>query len=416
MRILFICADYFPYEGACACLLNRLLHEGGLLKAFGQIDVLSVKKSLQEADCEAVDGVRVYRAMRWSDVGKEQFLQGFRLSPVDAVRGFAERIYSYRIEKKLFPHHFVQNELVNTFVRALKRIHAERYDLIVSISGHNDVMAAAVKFVKRTGQKLMVYQMDPCSTNVAFPEATRPNRQKLEREAFETASMIVTTPIIYRELDGVYDEEIRRKMRTIEFPNVTLQPVADTEPRKDGKIRCLFTGVLPMRIRDPGYTLRLFEQIAGDEIELVFAGVTKAGLPEAYRQKPVTCLGMLPLCEARKLIEGADVLVNIGNTMTNQIPSKIFEYISTGKPIVNICKNRNCPTIPYMEKYEYALNLFEEEDILEEQAKQLAGFVRQNRGKRMTGAEIEKRFESSTPAYCAEQMRRWIAEVGETAG
>ena len=41
-----------------------------------------------------------------------------------------------------------------------------------------------------------------------------------------------------------------------------------------------------------------------------------------------------------RIYQEADILVNIGNSIDNQMPSKIFEYISTGKPILNFYKIR----------------------------------------------------------------------------
>ena len=42
--------------------------------------------------------------------------------------------------------------------------------------------------------------------------------------------------------------------------------------------------------------------------------------------------------EALKLMAGSfHCLVSIGNLNTTQIPSKVIEYISTGKPVIHFC-------------------------------------------------------------------------------
>ena len=114
--------------------------------------------------------------------------------------------------------------------------------------------------------------------------------------------------------------------------------------------------------------------------------------------------GWKTLQETRAEIVASHVLVNIGNSMLNQVPSKLFEYISYGKPIVNICKNRNCPTLAYLEHYPYALNLFEEEGLLEEQRKMLLDFIEETYNQSVPFDWIQKEYETSTPQYCAGQM------------
>ena len=69
--------------------------------------------------------------------------------------------------------------------------------------------------------------------------------------------------------------------------------------------------------------------------------------------------------EAESILMSADILVNIGNSVSNQIPSKLFDYISTGKPILNIYKNKNCPSLEILSKYPDVLNVYEE-NALEE--------------------------------------------------
>ena len=48
-------------------------------------------------------------------------------------------------------------------------------------------------------------------------------------------------------------------------------------------------------------------------------------------------------------------LVSIGNLNTTQIPSKVIEYISTGKPVIHFCEVKNDPVKNIAKEFE---NLF----------------------------------------------------------
>ncbi|MBR0214875.1 MAG: hypothetical protein IJL95_09160, partial [Solobacterium sp.] len=75
----------------------------------------------------------------------------------------------------------------------------------------------------------------------------------------------------------------------------------------------------------------------------------------------VTFIDPVPAAEAEAVMMAADVLVNIGNSVDNQIPSKIFDYISSGRPVLNLYKIRNCPSLHYFREYPAVVHVFEDD-------------------------------------------------------
>ena len=102
-----------------------------------------------------------------------------------------------------------------------------------------------------------------------------------------------------------------------------------------------------------------------------------------------------------ELQEKADVLVNTGNTCDNMVPSKIFEYMNTGKPILNICKNRESPVLRYFDKYPLALTLFEDELDMIKQTATMERFLTQNVGKHVAQMDVLSIFHSCTVEHVA---------------
>ena len=192
----------------------------------------------------------------------------------------------------------------------------------------------------------------------------------------------------------------------MEFPLISEPDRNCGEPfTETSAVSCLFSGNLYSDIRDPSYTLRLFEPLVqSGAAQLHFVGPRVTDLPQPVQAFPVVCHGRKTLSRAQEMMNQADVLVNIGNSVVNQVPSKIFDYLALGKPIINICKNRNCPTLPYFEKYPLALTLFEEDAILEQQQTQLAAFLQKHAKEQLPFAQVAELFATCTPAYCAKQM------------
>ena len=111
-----------------------------------------------------------------------------------------------------------------------------------------------------------------------------------------------------------------------------------------GKLHIVFTGNFYEAFRSPAafaMALRLLNceniafTIAGDNIR--FAGLFE-GVPN------VRLLGKVDHFECLKLQATADVLLNIGNSQSYQIPGKIYEYLVAGKSILHLRGSAQDPT------------------------------------------------------------------------
>ena len=102
---------------------------------------------------------------------------------------------------------------------------------------------------------------------------------------------------------------------------------------------------------------------------------------------------------------GADVLINLGNTVTNQLPSKIFEYFSSGKPILNLCANPSDPALRYFARYPLALTLFANDASAPEK---LRCWLAETAGKRLDFAQSAALFAENTPAAVAKELLRGL--------
>ncbi len=401
MRILFILTNDFPYSGSCTSLLNNLLNTDAFLSSEHQFSVLSLGCKTFCWSYEKVNNVDIYRTYLQRGIPIQECKEKILCNPWKTLQ-----VVSAKICAKISRH--VLNKAINPFdvreiVHKLKEIGVEQYDVLVPIFANFCVAAAALRIKREYPQKrIVLYQVDPCSSNEEYPSFMRKELSGFEEELYAASDRIITTDILLREAQKKYPGEVIDRMTAMEFPNIVpKQAVNHTDVSTN--IMCLFTGNIYGNIRDPEYTFRLFYHL-DNEIRLELIGAIAGEDKTKCEKYEITAHGLKTLQETRAEIEKAHILVNIGNSMLNQVPSKLFEYISYGKPIVNICKNRNCPTLPYLAHYPYALNLFEEECLLEEQRAKLVCFIKENYDKRIPFDRIQKEYESCTPQYCARQM------------
>ena len=106
----------------------------------------------------------------------------------------------------------------------------------------------------------------------------------------------------------------------------------------------------------------------------------------------------------------SDLLLSISNKLTGKdrsLPSKVFEYIATGKPIIHIHGGENDSAIEYLEKYELSCIINPSNNIIEN-ANTLVDFIEKNKRKRLDFDLIKNLFNDNTPEYTADIIKTFI--------
>jgi glycosyltransferase involved in cell wall biosynthesis len=132
------------------------------------------------------------------------------------------------------------------------------------------------------------------------------------------------------------------------------------------EIMLLFVGVFYKNVRSPEPLLDLFEkllwnsEILKNNIKLYVIGPTDM-VADALQQYPdlwdkIVLLGKMPHSKAVKVMFSADCLVNVGNSTHYQLPSKLIEYMATGKPILNVSSISNDSSSQALQNYPISYN------------------------------------------------------------
>ena len=103
---------------------------------------------------------------------------------------------------------------------------------------------------------------------------------------------------------------------------------------------------------------------------------------------------MQPHSVALAYLSAADVLLSIGNAESPMAPSKIYEYMSTGKPILHVYSWAEDPCLEPLARYGNAL-LIQEGDP--EAVVKMEEFL--NHRKVLAFSDVARLFHTSTPEY-----------------
>lgn len=176
--------------------------------------------------------------------------------------------------------------------------------------------------------------------------------------------------------------------------------LSDSIFRPDRK-HVLFAGSLNA-LRDPSYLIEVIKNLKRDDVEFVFIGsyalrnsnlldIAGKDSPDLFKMHP-----RMPRAALEKYMVHADFFLNIEDNVPTLFASKVFEYISYGKPIISNAYSENDPTVKILKKYDNSLVLLNTDSVLES-AKRLNRFIDTHLGRNIEFERCKELFYSSTP-------------------
>ena len=95
------------------------------------------------------------------------------------------------------------------------------------------------------------------------------------------------------------------------------------------------------------------------------------------------------------------------------MPSKVLTYISLGKPILNIVKIENCPSIEYLKEYPYAISVFENRRIDQGIINKIEDFCMTMKGKGLPYEYIKEKYKECTLDYVGQELYSIIKKISK---
>lgn len=303
--------------------------------------------------------------------------------------------------------------------RASKKIYnIEMYDYIISIYNPIDSLIAGMLMKRQYPKiKFIPYFLDSLSGGHRlriFNDDWKIKRGlKWERRLLRLADKIILMEssrehhVKYSSKESYFD-----RMEFLDIPMLT-----NVESRYENKksiveeIEIVYVGSIPCHIRNPKYILEILKrlQIGSCKIRLIGRS-TCPDLIKKYqlesKDNPIIIEDFMPHEDIIQILEKSDILLNIGNNIPYMVPSKIFEYMSFGKPIISTYSINNEPSKAYLKNYPLALVIEEDWGNVELNAKKVEKFILETLGKRIDYDRINKIYYKNTPEAFADIIRK----------
>jgi hypothetical protein len=266
----------------------------------------------------------------------------------------------------------------------MKLINKHNFDLIISVSNPFSSHIIALLLKKRNALWIADYG-DPFSFERIYPSNYQKFYNKLnsyvERHVIENSNFItLTNENVKQNFVNFYNcnkyfiiPPFFNKINTL------INKISSIKYFDEDTINIVYSGSLYSKIRNP---LNFVEFIKRVNLKLdkkivihFFGNIGDCTFLLNYKSELIKIHGGVSLSELISIINQSSFLLNIGNKTTYQLPSKIFEYMVSKKPIINLIYDTTDLTIPILEKYKASINIINTENYMDINNDEIIKFI-----------------------------------------
>ncbi|MCM1062950.1 MAG: hypothetical protein NC420_00530 [Eubacterium sp.] len=395
MKIVFLLGSYFPnYSAVSRCMGNI----ADCMEDEHDITIISMITTSQEARFDKKGKQRIIR------VSTKDYRNSLRCQEQASIKRFQCAEYYYKLKRTaqiVIGRDSLDRRKVNVYKEALSQLE-EIPDMLIPVCMPFETVIAALDYKKERPEcEVKPYLFDMFAANPRLHRFSwnanikMARNQSLERRMLKESDRILYVSSWKDYLGKNFDNASLHNAVEVEHPLVVRTESWGKYPFDGSRMNLVYTGVVDKSIRNPRKVIDVLGPMGSDAAVHFFSMGNAQEIIENAVSDSVLSHGAVPNTEAHAAMNNADALISIGNFGTAQIPSKIFEYISTGLPIIHFQFQDDDPVGPIIEKYPYSIVIDVNADPAM-QRKQIKEFLAQNKGKRVSFDRIQDLYSDAT--------------------
>lgn len=411
MNIVFLVGAYYPnFEavGYCAYQVHKCL------SANHDLTVIALRNEPAQHWAEEVEGIRIKRV----ETIRQRWLNRINGKTHWHERMLHQGLRIWGAARRLLAPATVDWSLVRAYVQELEALETPP-QVIVPLVFPFEAALAALEFTRKHPEiRLMPYVFDDfvdsgsLHTSRWVGAVKRHSHLSLEYGLLERSQHIIAMHPLRRHFELHYSADLTGKVTYLEHPLLNKISVQDC-PNLQGQVQLCFTGSLIRNVREPDYLLRILGAIETSmpvvaNFYVMGSAASKVVTKSVQSAVSVINHGRVSKHAADDAVASADILINLGETTGRQISSKIFEYISAGKPIVHLAFAECDAVIGVVERYPLSLCLIADERSFIDNARKLSEFIKLNCKKRVSWSEVSSLYPEALPGTTAAVFERLL--------
>jgi hypothetical protein len=298
-------------------------------------------------------------------------------------------------------------EIANNYYRKLVEINSKmKIDSIIAMFFPLEAVQALYRFKEKNNHiDSIIYELDSIGDGVA-QSSTNCILTKIYDKWLVSVYTIVDSIIVMKGHANYWNIQFGKrfgnKMHVSDIPVLVENQIAQTT--KSESMSMLYSGILDRNYRSPSYLISVLQEM-NQKIDFDFYFYSKGNCEEEIARATekvasIHQMGYVSPEELTNKIECVNILVSIGNTVSNSVPSKLIFYFTRGKPIIHFSFNKNDVCIDYLDRYPYAL-IIDQLTPISKACDLIMNFIEASKGKPINISDIQKIFVMNTPSYSA---------------
>lgn len=414
MRILFVVGNVYPMDNANSNIVKNLV--GEMIKEGHQVTVLGKGELPEQQDGVISDGIEYcYYTLPLLN----------KINQIYSKLGRFGKVIYLICNPRQFVFKWNMHHKKRFLTYQYKKSCKEKIELICEYSDVDVVIAVSMPIFTNLAlaeadisAKKIAYKLDPYAFNELEAEWSFEEKLQIEKVILNNVDREYFPILDYRDMKEVLPTRYHKKMVGLEFPNLFYHEERANkslyiEEEKE-KLTIAYVGFLYEDIRNPRMVLDFLNKLHKDiPIKTYLIGGGCRNIIEEYQrsmQDDLVIISRVSQEEAVFIMRQVDCLLNIGNSVRNMLPSKLFDYFSTGNKVLNFCKLKNCPSLHYMRKFSNGYSVWESN--WEEAYEDIKQFLLQ-KSQKLEFEEVKKIFRENTPEYVSRKIMDDCGELRE---
>lgn len=418
-NVVVLAGHYYPFYSANGSIMKNLIDE---LKTEHEIIVIAVKNNFELSDYEEYDGYNIIRLNEFATC-----FHNFCERKKHSAKGLKKNIFNFLLQskrvllllKKVLKKESLDQSLVKKHYNSLQRLNENfPIDVILPVSLPFESFVAAAKFKKTyPNVKVLPFQLDHFSEsetlhNSSFIKKLRYKKHiEIEKDCIKNSDHFYILPQLKEHYGDKEFIHFHEKITVCEHPLIKAKVVTELNTIKfrDNCINLVYAGSLYKDIRSPKYILDILTYIPSNENICfnVFHFGNCNEILEDFKDRLGVSLqnyGQVPAEISLSAMNDSDILISIANNINNQVPSKIFDYLSFGKPIIHLYQDDSDPYLNLLKEYPLALCVKMDNEKIKDNALKIQEFCKSNSGNIISFDEVQKKYFYATPSFVASKF------------
>ena len=413
VHFVFLVGAYYPNFSATGKCIGNVADE--LVKNH-DITIICQKSNLHEPDEETYNNQKVLRIQILDKIKREKVIE--QIKSLQGIKKSYKQLHLRIIKfqqvlKLLISRTSIREQIVNAYLSKLSEID-KNIDVIVPATMPFESVLAGYKFIIENNFRgvFLPFLFDFFTESKTLHRFSINRLVKwkahirLEKEVFSKAARVIAIYTL-REFYNKRIPEIRQ-MVYIEHPLIIPRDAASLSYSKC--IRLAYIGGLNKKYVEADYLLKLISRSnIKARVEFYTFGNGIGIIDKFAKKDPLRIInkGRVEKETAENKIAENDILISLSERNGIQLSSKIYDYISYGKPIINFYCNDDDANCQVLEKYPLALCLKEDNKLLSQNAKAFEEFCLENSGKSVAWDRVAELYPDALP----ENTKKLIEEI-----